>query len=112
MKASYGVGRSTDTGAATRAAVEQCRRQLDEKPFAVMAFIGADHPSATVAAVLAEHFPGVPTIGCTTDGEITSEGLTVDSVCVMVLGSAHITARASAVQPLSAGSYEAGRTLA
>lgn len=112
MKASYGVSRSSDTHGATRAAIDDCLRKLAEKPFAAIAFVGADHAPSAVAAALRERLPGVATIGCSTDGEITSDGLSVDSVSVMVLGSARMTARASAIAPLSGGSHDAGRALA
>jgi hypothetical protein len=52
--------------------------------------------------------PDVPLVGCTTDGEISNRGLTVNSVVVMALASDTINFQTAHVENLSKDSYAAG----
>ena len=52
--------------------------------------------------------PDVPLVGCTTDGEISNRGLTVNSVVVMALASDTIGFQTAHVENLSKDSYAAG----
>ncbi len=112
MKSVYAVSDVPSAGDAARAALESCLSQLaGAKPVAGLIFWGADYDPAEVAVACAAALHGVPHIGCTTSGEITSHGLSMDSVCVFLFSSARVSAR-TAQMPLSAGSLEAGRAVA
>jgi hypothetical protein len=112
VKAVYAVSDVSTAGDAARAALDSCFSQLaGAKPVAGLIFWGADYDPAEVAAACAATLRGVPHIGCTTSGEITSHGLSMDSVCVILFSSARVTARTSQM-PLSAGSLEVGRAVA
>ena len=113
MQAQYGVSKVKDTTTATQEALQSCLANFgEEKPIGAFIFWGSNHDPKQVAAVVAEKIPGLPVIGCSTDGEITSDGLAIDSVCAMVIGSNQVTARAIAVSELSGDSEQAGKTLA
>jgi hypothetical protein len=99
-------------GDAASAALESCLSQLaGAKPVAGLIFWGADYDPAEVAAACAATLRGVPHIGCTTYGEISSHGLSMDSVCVFLFSSDRVRAQTSQM-PLSVGSFEAGRAVA
>ena len=114
MRAVQAFSKQSDAAVAVAEAVDSCKRALGGgKPIAALCFFGADFDANVVARTLAECLgPNIPTIGCTTDGEITNAGLTVDSVCVMILSSEHVTAKAAVVEQLSTGALEAGRKIA
>ncbi|WP_428332120.1 FIST N-terminal domain-containing protein [Novosphingobium sp.] len=96
MKAAYGVSKSSDSKLAAQEAVDACMARLEDAAhaFAVMVYFGIDHDAAVIATTLAEKLPNVTVVGCSTDGEISSDGLSVDSVCVCILSSTKTTARA------------------
>lgn len=52
-----------------------CREQLgDEKPVAGLMFCSVGYPHDTLVRGVAEAFPEMPFIGCSTDGEFSSQG--------------------------------------
>ena len=114
MRASYGLSRAQDAAAAVEEAIDSARAQLAQAGPIVGALIfwGADHDAAVIADRARALLGDVPHVGCSTDGEITNEGLTVDSICVMLIASDKIRARAAVVPSLSAGSFEAGAAAA
>lgn len=112
MKSVYAISDLPSAGDAARAALESCLSQLaGAKPIAGLIFWGSDYDPTEVAAACAATLGDVPHIGCTTNGEITSQGLGMDSVCAILFSSARLWARTSQM-PLSAGSLEAGRAVA
>jgi hypothetical protein len=115
MRAAQAVGKNAETFVAVREAVERCLADLGGASdlIAALAFYGADHDPGKLASALAEMLPpGVPSVGCSTDGEISSAGLSVDSVCVMLLASSKVRARAAVHPALGKGSFEAGAAIA
>jgi hypothetical protein len=114
MRAAQAVSKTTSTREATREAANEAAARLgkDEPIVAAQVYFGVDHDAAIVAKAFAEAIPGVPFVGCSTDGEITGAGLSVDSVCVMLLASRNVKARAAVVAPLSRDSHEAGAEIA
>ncbi|MGI9522168.1 MAG: FIST signal transduction protein [Hyphomicrobiaceae bacterium] len=112
MKAVYAVSNIPSAGEATRAAVESCLSQLARaKPIAALVFWGAEHDPEAVAAACASKLGDIPHIGCTTNGEITSQGLKMDSVCAILFSSTRVSAQTTQA-PLSPDSLEAGRKVA
>lgn len=114
MRAFDAASTNSDTAAAVKEVSDRCREGIAGAgdPVAAMAFVGADHDPGALAKAVQEHLPGVPYIACSTDGEISGRGLSVDSVCLMLLASSKVQARAAAVHGLSKGSIEAGRDIA
>ena len=114
MKSAYAVSKNEDSKAATNSAVDECLRKLGPGSGIIAAFVfyGVDHDAKAVATTLRQRLPEVPAIGCSTDGELSSDGLSVDSVCLMVLSSKTTTARAAVIPKLSGGSFDAGACLA
>jgi hypothetical protein len=112
VKSVYATSDAPSAGDAAREALQSCLSQLaGARAIAGLIFWGADYDPAEIAAVCAEVLGDVPHIGCTTNGEITSQGLAMDSVCVILFSSDRVSARTSQM-PLSGGSLEAGRAVA
>jgi hypothetical protein len=114
MRAAYGVSKQEGAVAATRDALDQALSRLggNEHVFAAFVFWGVDHDATEIAETLRTKLPDVPTIGCSTDGEITSAGLSVDSVTLMLLASPRMRAKAHVIPNLSEDSERAGIELA
>lgn len=110
MRAAHAVSKNTSSREAVREVVERCLAKLGggADVIAALVFYGVGHDAAELAGTLSELLPSVPTIGCSTDGEITSEGLTVDSVCLMLFASKAVRARAVVEERLSTDSFDAG----
>lgn len=113
MRAQYATSSNADTARAVQDAITRCTDALGAKPIAGMLFSGVDHSPETIARIVSEMLPDTPVVGCSTDGEITSEGVTMDSITLLLLASDNVTARAAVVEDLRAiDSTEAGRRLA
>lgn len=110
MNASYGISRSIRGREAVREAVEQARGRLvaGARPIGALVFVGADYAPEEIADGLAEALAGVPHVGCTTDGELTNDGLSIDSVTVMLLASDRVRVKVAAIPDLSKDSFGAG----
>ena len=112
MKSAYGISDDSSAKGAVRSALDSCLLQLaGGRPVAGLIFWGADYDSAEIAAACAATLGDVPHIGCTTNGEITSQGLGMNSVCLFLFSSDRMSARTSQIS-LSVGSEEAGRAVA
>jgi hypothetical protein len=114
MRCAHGVSKQSGAVTATRDALDQALSGIGESDhvFAALVFWGADHDAAEVAETMATKLPGIPFIGCSTDGEITGDGLSVDSVCLMLFASARMSAKAAVIPELSKDSEGAGINLA
>lgn len=112
MRAHYATSTATNTADAVRDTVGRCREALGAPPVAGMLFAGADHQPDVIAKIVGEMLPNTPLIGCSTDGEITSDGVSMDSVTLMLIASENVTAKAVAIDDLGSDSLEAGRRLA
>ncbi len=111
MRAAHGLSRTAGTTEATKEAVSAAAAALGtgDPVIAAQVYFGVDRDASLVARVVAEALPGVPFIGCSTDGEISGAGLSVDSVCVMLLASRNVKARAPPPWPRSASGLGGGR---
>lgn len=75
----------------TSEALEEVFAQCDQKlaaetPKAVMVFMSVDYDHQEALNMIAEHWPGVPVVGSSTDGEVSSvHGFKPDSVLLTVL---------------------------
>jgi hypothetical protein len=78
-----------DTEGALDEIVEQCRRKLgDRRPQAGMLFAAIDLEHGRILQGVDDAWPGLELIGCTTDGELSSElGYREDSITLVLFGS-------------------------
>ncbi len=78
-----------DTEGALDEIVEQCRQKLgDRQPKAGLLFSAIDLEHEQILEGLDDAWPGLELIGCTTDGEISSElGYREDSITLVLFGS-------------------------
>lgn len=76
-----------DSEDAAEELISGLREALGESaPCAALLFAGIDHDFATVLRRINEAWPGIELIGCTTDGEISSnKGFAEDSLAMVVL---------------------------
>ncbi|MEJ2154111.1 MAG: FIST N-terminal domain-containing protein [Desulfobacteraceae bacterium] len=89
---------------ATRKAVAD----LTMDPIMLWVFGAVSYDQAKLLDGVAAAAPNVPIIGCTTDGEISSQGLSVNSVVVMALSSDSVQLQSAFVENLSNDSFRAG----
>lgn len=87
MRAVIGHSDDVDARDAIQAVIEQCQAQLEgEVPKAALLFMSAEYEHQEVLDAIAETWPGVPLIGSTSDGEVSSrEGFVMDSVLLTLL---------------------------
>ncbi|MBI1862663.1 FIST C-terminal domain-containing protein [Candidatus Microgenomates bacterium] len=110
-----GVGISTNTDAPRDAGLEAAKLAAEKaggKPdvFIVLSSIAMRHPE--VLSGIEEAYPGVPMVGCSTSGEITSDGPSKESVVAMALRSDQMQFTVGIGQPVKGNEREAGRALA
>ncbi len=93
---------------AGREAAQAAIAELSEKPDILWAFAAISYNQQRFLDGIASVAPGIPVIGCTTDGEISTAGLSVNSVVVMAMVSDRIRFHTAYVEQLSKDSYRAG----
>jgi hypothetical protein len=93
---------------AGNAAVLAAMSKLSLKPDMLWVFGAITYDQQRLMDGIAAAAPGVPVIGCTTDGEISTKGLSQSSVVVMALASDTIRFHSAQVENLSKDSYGAG----
>ena len=97
---------------ATREVVEQIRGKLPAgvQPQAGILYCSIDLKHAEILSDLREQFPDMELIGCTTDGELSSEmGFTDDSLLLMVFVSDTVEIRAGIGQGTATNGEIAGK---
>ena len=82
--------------------------KLSTKPDMLWVFGAISYDQQKLLDGIAAAAPGVQVIGCTTDGEISIKGLSINSVVVMALASDTIRFHTASVGNLLKGSYYAG----
>jgi hypothetical protein len=94
MIVATGHSHDLDSADAIAEALDACAATLGGKaPQAGLLFAGIDHDhQALLDGVEARH-PGLPLIGCTTHGELSSDGFAEDSVALMLLHSERVQFR-------------------
>ncbi len=99
---------------AVKAAFEQARNMEagNERLSFAMIYWGTNHAPEAIAAAVGAEGLGVPIVGCSTDGEISGEGLSFNSVCVALLYSDRVHARSWVRETLSSDSHAAGMDVA
>ena len=90
-------------------AVAQLRDQLDQPDLAlVLFFCSPTYDIDLIAQAMAQAFPGVLTLGCTTAGEITPEGYRTGSLTGLSMSRAVCRAEAFHIEPLSEFAFTDG----
>jgi hypothetical protein len=82
--------------------------KLSMEPHLLLAFGAISYDQQKLLDGIAAAAPGIPMVGCTTDGEISSQGLSINSVVVMALASDTIRFHPVSVEQLSKDSFYAG----
>jgi hypothetical protein len=89
FSAVVGHSEEADADAAVAEILQQCKSRLDGTvPKAGLLFAAIDFDHQTLLCEIARTFPGMELIGCTTDGEISSElGFREDSATLILFAS-------------------------
>lgn len=95
LKLVFAQSTDVDTPDALGEVLASARAQLgDQLPGGALLFAGQDYDHARVLSGIAETWPGLPLIGCTTDGEVSSSlGYTEDSLLLVLFVGVACTAR-------------------
>ena len=112
IQAFSAVSTQTDSFEAGRQAAGEAVSKLSAKPDMIWAFGAISYDQQRLLDGIAAASPGTPIIGCSTDGEISSSGLTVNSVVALALSSDRVRFRTAYAEHLSKDSYSAGAELA
>ncbi|WP_299740867.1 FIST N-terminal domain-containing protein [uncultured Roseobacter sp.] len=91
------LSRAVGEEAAARNAATQIDR--DETCF-VLAFVPGDLDGAIIAATLEENLGGVPVFGCSTAGQITTEGYETDALLLLAFPKTHFRCSSVLLEPL------------
>lgn len=106
MSLKVGVGVSEELDEPVEAVAEalgMARSALgDATPVVVLAFASFEFEMDALIPALKAELGDVPFIGCTTDGEITTQGTHLDSLSIMILGGDGVRAQVGVVERVSA----------
>lgn len=108
MKAISAASTTKDAFMAGKEAVERVIDKLSGPPDMLWVFGAISYDQQRLLEGIRSVAAGVPLIGCTTDGELSSSGLTEDSVVVLGLASDDIQFHTAYATSLSQDSYLAG----
>jgi len=108
IEAHSAVSMKRDAFEAGREAMEHSMKKMSRRPDMIWAFGASSYDQAKLLEGIHTVAGDIPLIGCTTDGEISTTGLSTDSVVVLSLASDHIQFRTIAIESLSKNSRSAG----
>jgi hypothetical protein len=108
IEAFSGASRKKKAFDAGKQATEMAVNKLAKTPDIFWVFGAISYNQKELLEGVNSVIPGTPVIGCTTDGEISTPGLSTDSVVVLALASDQITFFTVAVDSLSQDSFKAG----
>ena len=95
MIAATGHSHDLDSADAIAEVLDACAAALGGKrPLAGLLYAAVDHDHQTLLDGIEARYPGIQLIGCTTHGEISSDGFAEDSVALMLLHSDRVQFRA------------------
>jgi serine phosphatase RsbU (regulator of sigma subunit) len=100
LRMAVGHALCLDEDCAARAAVESCRRGLGGvDPIGLLLFAGAGYDHAILLGVIEAAFPGVPLVGATSAGEMSSAGgVSDDSVLLVAFGGKDVACATGVVR--------------
>lgn len=106
-----GKGKARTSEEAAQQAVDTCRReQAGANPDLLMVFASRVYNHTVILDRIRKEFPDTPMLGCTTAGEIYSNGPDEESVALLAMSGLH--AEVAVGGTLSRDSYGAGKILA
>jgi hypothetical protein len=108
IQAFSAVSAQQDAFEAGKEAASAAMAKLAAKTIMLWVFGAITYDQQRLMDGIAAAAPEVPVVGCTTDGEISSRGLSLNSVVVMALASDTIRCQTAWVEHLSNDSYGAG----
>lgn len=103
------LSRAVDAAAAARIAAQQINAR--DTCF-VLAFVPGDRNGAVIAHSLEEALGGVPVFGCSTAGQITTEGYETDALLLLAFPKTHFRCASVLMEPLNPLSTTTAATLA
>lgn len=103
---------NVDAFLAGKEAASEVLVHLPEQPQIVWVFGAISYDQRALIRGVKSVLPETIIIGCTTDGEISNQGLTVDSVVLLGLISDQLEFTTAIVRDLGKNSFEAGKKLA
>ena len=107
------VGHSNDplTPSAIEQVISDCKAKLDgDAPVAAILFAGVDMDAEVILTAIEAEFPGLPLVGCTTDGEVSSAlSFQEDSVALLLFAGDGLVAGAGVGTDLSTDPHAAAR---
>lgn len=107
MSLQVGVGVSEELDEPVEAvaeALEQAYQGLNgQPPKAAVVFASFDFDQEALVSALQAALGDLPLVGCTTDGEISSSGLHLDSLSIMLISGDDITVSTTLIEALSDG---------
>jgi len=112
FKCAIGHSDDIDTADAVAAALNTCEQRLEgAAPQAALIFCGIDYDHAEVVRLVTERYPGIALIGCTTDGELSTDlAFTAESVLIALFASDTATFRSGVGHPISSAPAAAAAT--
>ncbi len=97
---------------AGRDAALQVKNKLDMEPTIVWVFASIHYDQKELLKGVTSVLPETMMVGCTTDGEISNNGLTVESVVLLGMASDQVSFYPAMISEISKNSFEAGARLA
>ena len=95
MIVATGHSQDLDSADAIEEALDQCAETFGGKtPQAGLLFAGLDHDHQALLDGVQARYPGLQLIGCTTHGELSSDGFAEDSIALMLFHSERVQFRA------------------
>lgn len=111
MKAVVAHSDDVDSQDAATQLVAEARDQLNgERPLFGLLFAAIDYEAEIILATILEAFPGIELIGCTTDGELSSElGFSEDSAVLCLIAGDEVQVACGVARQVSNGPEAAVR---
>ena len=108
IEAFSGASQEKEAFDAGKEAAEMAVNKLSKTPHIFWVFGAISYNQEELLEGVNSVIPGTPVIGCTTDGEISTPGLSTDSVVALALASDQIKFSTVAVDSLLQDSFKAG----
>jgi hypothetical protein len=112
IEATTGSSMIDDAYGAGRDAAQAAISKLSRSPDMLWVFAAIRYDQQTLLNGIVSVAGGAPVIGCTTDGEISTTGFSLNSVVVLAWASDNIRLHTAKVEQISKDSHGAGMTLA
>lgn len=103
LRMAVGHAQCLDADCAARGAVTACHQGLGGRaPLGLLLYTGPAFDHGLILGIIAEAFPGVPLIGATTAGEMSSAGTSDDSVLLVAFGGEDVACATGCIRDFAA----------